>query len=313
MGRVGVPAGDVVHTAVLVDQRDDRPVGEDRHDRLGDPLQCRALVATPAELLDHDGADLGQGAEPAGGLAGHLRGAPALAHVEEVHRQAVGGRPGADLVPGVQRIRVVGLEDPLLTGRGRTAVVGLEVAADGVREQLPDLPADQFGAGALEHLLGAAVDVGEPPVAVEGEEGLVHGLEHPGHVQVGGAGARGVVGGAEQPDGGAALVAEGASAAADPLGGAGREHDPELGVVGAAGVDGVLQRGHRGVEVVGVQPRGEGLDPLAELLAGVPEELQQPVVPVEPAGDEVPVEAADAGGFDGELEAQSLGGLRGSG
>jgi hypothetical protein len=186
-GRVGVRRADVAQRPVLVDEGDEAEVGELGDEQPGQAGDGLLGVQRAGQL----GGDVGHQARPSqGALQVELRGL-AGGDVEEVDRQPVRRRPGAQLVPAVERRRVVGLEGHRATALARRSVVRLEVAADGRGEQVPQHAAEQLVARAAQDPLGLGVDVGEAPVLVQRVEGRRHGLEDAGGarlavVQVGG-------------------------------------------------------------------------------------------------------------------------------
>ena len=101
----------------------------------------------------------------------------ALAHVPEIHRQPLLVGVGGDLEPRIQR-REGGLEgDRLLAVDG----VGVSLLEDGVfgrREGVPDDLADNLLGVDPEQRFRPIVDVDEPPVVIEREEGVVDPAEH---------------------------------------------------------------------------------------------------------------------------------------
>ena len=99
-----------------------------------------------------------------------------LAHVPEVDGQAVRRRVGVDLVPAVVR-RVERLErDGDVLGH-RPAVAAVEVGPHGGGELLPDVLPQQVVPGPAQQDLGLPVDVGEPPVPAQAEEGVGDALQ----------------------------------------------------------------------------------------------------------------------------------------
>ena len=97
---------DVAQAAVLVDERHEGEVGELGHEQLG---QARDGVLGD-QGVGQVGRDVGDELRaPRGPLQLGLRRATG-GDVEEVDRQRVGRRPDAQLVPAVERGRVVRLE-----------------------------------------------------------------------------------------------------------------------------------------------------------------------------------------------------------
>ena len=135
-GGVAVPGADVARAPVGVDDGDDAEVGQRRDDEPGQVRRRRLGVQGAGQL----GADLGQDRQALGRLLGPLLDPPALGDLEEVHRQPVGARPGAQLVPAVQRRGVVGVEGDRLPGPDGGAVAVLEGAVEGGRPVVPDAP-----------------------------------------------------------------------------------------------------------------------------------------------------------------------------
>lgn len=258
------------------------------------------------QLAGHLGAHLGEDGEPLGRPLGPLLVAAPVGDLEEVDRQAVGARPRPDLVPAVERCRVVRVELDRLAGRRGVAVALLEDAVDRGREGLPDFPSEQLLPRRSEEALGLAVDVREAPFAVEAVEAGRHGLQHPGDAGGPGLLPGRVVGGAEEAVGHALLVAERPPPRVDPAVLAARQDDPVLGLERPAGVDGRPQRVADAVDVVGVHAVVEGLDRLLELARAEAEHREQPLVPGQLPGAEVPVEGADAGGVDGQTPAEAV-------
>ncbi len=96
--------------------------------------------------------------------------------VAEVHRQPVVRRVAVDAEPGLQR-RVEGLEgDPRFTAH-RTLVTAVEDRAHPLGVDVPQHTPEHGVARARPQALGLAVDVGEAPVAVDGEESVADAFE----------------------------------------------------------------------------------------------------------------------------------------
>ena len=296
-GRVDVPAADVAWVTVGVDDGEDAVVGQRGDDDPGQPCGRRLDVEGAGEL----GADLGEQGEPPSGPLGLLLRLPALGHLDEEHRQPVGSGPGPQLVPAVQRLGVVRVEGDRLPGRHRPPVALLEDPVHRGREGIPDDLSEQLIAGAPEQLLRLGVDVGEPPLPVQRVEAGRHRLEHPGHPGLARHLGGDVVGHADHPGGRACGGPEAPAPGADPAGVAAGQQDPVVHVQLALGGDHVLERLGDPGQVVGVQPDVERLDGLLEGGGVVAEHLDQPGVPAEPSGRQVPVEGADARGLDRQL------------
>ena len=119
---------------------------------------------------------VGKLAEPLFALPQDDLGPLPLAHVPEVDGQPVRRRVGMALVPAVVR-RVEKLErDGDVLGH-RTAVVPLHVGSEGVGILLPMVLADQVVPTAAQQHFRLPVDVGEPPVPVQGAERIGDALQ----------------------------------------------------------------------------------------------------------------------------------------
>jgi hypothetical protein len=126
------------------------------------------------------------GLEALGDPGGVFGGAAGGGDVLEVDGEAGGGGVGADVIPGVERRGVALLElDGLPVVHG-AVVEGVEVEVAGGRELGPDVLAEEVGAGAPEHALGAGVEVGEAPVPVEREGRVADALDDPRDALLGG-------------------------------------------------------------------------------------------------------------------------------
>ena len=293
---VAQPASPVGGVRVL-DEGHQAPVGELGHQAGGQPADALGGVERRGEGLRHRR----QQREAVRGAVQRLLGVAAGGDVDEVDGEALGGGPGAHLVPGVQRRRVPGLEGHRLARRDGAPVVLLEGTAHGGGERVPDAGADQVDARRAEQPLGLGVDVGEAPLAVELEERRRHRLEHATHAGLALAHLGGVVRRSDQADGRTVgLVGEGVAARLDPpQGPVGQDHAVLRGVVTAGG-DGALEGVRDASDVVGVHAAAEGLDRPAEALLVEAEQLVEPLVQAEVAGHQVPDERTDAGGVDGE-------------
>jgi hypothetical protein len=99
--------------------------------------------------------------------------------VLKVDREAVGRRVRADVQPAIER-RVEQLEvDGHLLGHG-TVVLLVSLRADQIGQLFPDVLPDQIAGVALharDQLRGLPVDVGDPPLVVEGDEAVGDAVE----------------------------------------------------------------------------------------------------------------------------------------
>jgi hypothetical protein len=221
----------------------------------------------------------------AGGDVGEVGGDPAAL------------RDGPHLVPGVQRLGVVGVEDDRLAGPGDPAVAVLEGGADRRGEEVPHHAADQLPPRTAQDALGLGVHVGEAPVGAEPEVPDRHPLEDHPHALLARAQRGGVRRDPDELLGAAGLPRHRAPTRHQPCDGAVRALDAELRLVDAAGVDGGPQGGRHVRQVVRVDPGVEGVDGAVEGLLVVPEGLEQRRVPVERARGQVPLEGPDARGL----------------
>jgi hypothetical protein len=251
---VGVPGGGVAQAAarpslVVIDERDDAPVGDRRDDQPGQPGQPGHC------LVGIEGGDqfLGDAAEQplaSRGQVGRLLHAAPAGDVQEVQRHPLGRGDGADLHPDVEGLGV-GLERGRLSCSGGSPVALLELRADGSGEGFPQRPPQQLRTGRARDAFALGVDVRHDPVAVHGDEADRHRLEDLGQAVLRLPADRDVPGGAQEPHGRARLVAQRPTPGGDPTDRCARHHDAILGLVVAAGVDGLLQQpGHSG-QVVG--------------------------------------------------------------
>ena len=119
---------------------------------------------------------LERGPEPLLALPQRLLGPLPPGHVPEVHREAVRGRVGVDLIPAVVR-RVERLERDGDVLVHRPAIGVVELGPHGGGEFLPQVLAEQVVLGAAQQCLGLPVDVGEPPVPPHGVEGIGDALQ----------------------------------------------------------------------------------------------------------------------------------------
>src|SRR5215207_3645597 len=129
-----------------------------------------------SEENDTDRLDLDRPPQPLLALAQRLLSLFSLRYCLEEHRDPIRGRidPGGE--PGVRDGRD-GFEvsGGVLLERPLYLLVGHR--ADRLREHLPDVPTDELLACLGPELLRFAVDVGEPPLPIQREKGVVYALQ----------------------------------------------------------------------------------------------------------------------------------------
>ena len=143
----------------------------------GQPVDAQVLgraqareAAPKFDAHASDAADFLNPGEFEFALAEPLEHGPALGRVAEGDADPVAEREGAHLVPAVGHAGGKALEHLLFAFRHHLAVAALELAADDGRRDLPQEPADHLFAPQVKDVLGRAIEGGEPPVRVEGEE-----------------------------------------------------------------------------------------------------------------------------------------------
>jgi hypothetical protein len=181
--------------------------------------------------------------------------------------------------------------------------VHLELAAQRGRVQLPQHLPEQLVAEAAEQALGFGVDVGEAPLGVQRHEPRRRRLQHARGLGLPVVHVGRVVRRAQHALGGAAAARHRPATRRDPPRRAVGPHDPVLHRERAAGLDRRLQHRVHARQVVGVQAVVEVRDGPPEVGRVVAEHRQQPVVPQQLTGAQVPLEAADARGLDRQAPA----------
>ncbi len=163
--------------AVLgVDARDPGLVGLDRRvpgQSVDSQIFRRAIAGEAAVDVDAHAADAPDLLNPLKlelALPQPFQHAPAIRGVADGDADAAVEGKRRDLVPAARGPGRKGFERLLLAVGHHLAVAPFELASDDGGRDLPEQPSDHLVAPEAEHVLGGAVEGGEAPIRVEGEE-----------------------------------------------------------------------------------------------------------------------------------------------